>query len=90
MFVEQQLLEGGSVRPFTCQAFGPGQGALTFDNVTFTYPGMLFGHGFVRGRCAVFRNTLHAGTQSDQLPYDVWGLLTTYCKTVDEAIELAE
>jgi len=59
--------------------------------LTFTYPGVLFGHGFAEGGCAVFRNSLYAGMQSDKLlPYDVWGLLTTHCKTVDAAIDLVE
>ena len=57
--------------------------------LTLTYPGRLFGHGFVSGGCAVFRNSLYAGRAEGKLPYEVWGLLALHCRTVDQAVELA-
>jgi len=60
-------------------------------SLTLTYPGMLFGHGFVTGRCAVFRNSLYAGNRSHgELPYNVWGLLALHCTAVSEVIELLQ
>jgi isopenicillin-N N-acyltransferase-like protein len=60
-------------------------------SLTLTYPGMLFGHGFVAGGCAVFRNSLHAGKQAGKsLPYGVWGLLSLHCTSVAEVIALLE
>jgi isopenicillin-N N-acyltransferase-like protein len=57
--------------------------------LTLTYAGMLFGHGFVRGGCAIFRNTLYSGDPpKGELPYDLWGLLALYCPTVQEVVEL--
>ncbi len=63
-----------------------GPGALTL-----TYPGMLFGHGFVIGGCTIFRNSLYAGRGSTgQLPYDAWGLLALHCSSVGAVIDLLE
>jgi len=57
--------------------------------LTLTYAGMLFGHGFVRGGCAIFRNTLYCGeAQAGELPYDLWGLLGLHCSTVEEVVDL--
>lgn len=56
--------------------------------LTYTYPGWLFGHGFVTGGCAVFRNSLRAPPPTDGLPYEVWGLLALHCRRVGDAIEL--
>lgn len=58
-------------------------------SLTLTYPGMLFGHGFVKGGCAIFRNSLHAGEQDrGELPYDAWGLLSLHCSRVEEVVEI--
>lgn len=56
--------------------------------LTLTYPGLLFGHGFVTGGCAVFRNSLYAGVADGNLDLTPWGLLALHCRTVDEVIEL--
>jgi isopenicillin-N N-acyltransferase-like protein len=60
------------------------------SSLTLTYPGMLFGHGFVCGGCSIFRNSLYAGVGEGQLPYDAWGLLSLHCPTVEQAIELTQ
>lgn len=57
--------------------------------LTLTYPGWLFGHGFVRGGCAVFRNSLYAGDSEGTLPYHAWGVLALHCPTVDHVVELS-
>jgi hypothetical protein len=56
--------------------------------LTLTYPGWLFGHGFVAGGCAIFRNSLYAGPGGGRLPYLVWGLLALHCPTVDDVLAL--
>jgi isopenicillin-N N-acyltransferase-like protein len=58
--------------------------------LTLTYTGStwLFGHGFVRGGTALFRNSLYVDRASRGLPYTVWGLLALHCATVDDVIEL--
>jgi isopenicillin-N N-acyltransferase-like protein len=60
--------------------------------LTMTYPGMLFGHGFVAGGCAIFRNSICVNPvpTRDALPYDAWGLLALHCKTVDDVCALTE
>ena len=59
--------------------------------LTLTYPGQLFGHGFVRSGCSIFRNSLFVASPPAQgLPYFAWGLLALHCKNVDEVIELTE
>lgn len=60
--------------------------------LTLTYPGStwLFGHGFVAGGTAIFRNSLYVDKPDDGLPYPVWGLLGLHCRTVDEVIELTD
>jgi isopenicillin-N N-acyltransferase-like protein len=58
--------------------------------LTLTYPGWLFGHGFVQGGCALFRNSLYAGTHEGPLPYAVWGLLASHCPTVQDVAALAK
>jgi isopenicillin-N N-acyltransferase-like protein len=58
--------------------------------LTLTYPGWLFGHGFVAGGCSVFRNSLYVKKGDGMLPYFVWGVLALHCKTVEEAAELAK
>ena len=56
--------------------------------LTLTYQGWLFGHGFVKGGTAVFRNSLYVETCDDGLPYDIWGILALHCRTVEDVIEL--
>ncbi len=51
--------------------------------LTLTYPGQLYGQGFVAGGCAVYRNQLYAGQRSG-LPYLEWGVLALHCKTVSQ------
>jgi isopenicillin-N N-acyltransferase-like protein len=58
--------------------------------LTVTYAGWLFGHGFVRGGCAIFRNALWAGESDTGLPLGGWGLLALHCATADGAYELAQ
>lgn len=59
--------------------------------LTLTYPGMLFGHGFINGGCSVFRNSLHAREpRRGKLPYQVWGLLALYCRRVADVVSLLE
>ncbi len=56
--------------------------------LTVTYPGWLFGHGFVRGRCAVWRNALNAGvSKKGKIPYAVWGIVALHCSVVEEVKE---
>jgi len=54
--------------------------------LTLTYPGLLFGHGFVAGGCAIFRNSLYAGESAGELPYSAWGLLALHCASVEDAV----
>jgi hypothetical protein len=56
--------------------------------LTLTYPGLLFGHGFVRGGCSIFRNSLYAGARDGALPYDAWGLMALHCRSVEDVVEL--
>jgi isopenicillin-N N-acyltransferase-like protein len=55
--------------------------------LTVTYPAWLFGHGFVRGGCSIFRNSLYAGKPERGLGYAAWGLLALHLPTVDDVIE---
>jgi len=57
--------------------------------LTLTYPGLLFGHGFVAGGCSLFRNSLFAGSAEKGLPAHVWGLLALHCTTAEAAGEIA-
>ena len=56
--------------------------------LTLTYPGWLFGHGFVQGGTAIFRNSLYVQTPETGLPFAVWGVLALHCRTVEDVIEL--
>lgn len=58
--------------------------------LTLTYAGWLFGHGFVEGGCSIFRNSLYGGSCGKGLTYGIYGLLALHCKTVDDAVELAQ
>jgi isopenicillin-N N-acyltransferase-like protein len=57
--------------------------------LTLTYPGWLFGHGFVKGGCAIFRNSLFVKEMDGQLPFYAWGLLALHCPTVEQVVELS-
>jgi isopenicillin-N N-acyltransferase-like protein len=56
--------------------------------LTLTYPGLLFGHGFVAGGCAIFRNSIYTGDADGLLPYEVWGLMALHCRTIAEVEDL--
>ncbi len=58
--------------------------------LTLTYPGWLFGHGFVQGRCSIFRNALYVDNPKGDLPYSAWGLIALHCSCVDEVIEFTK
>jgi hypothetical protein len=58
--------------------------------LTLTYPGCLWGHGFVAGGCAIFRNSLYAGTSAGLLDYEAWGLLALHCRSVAQVVELTQ
>lgn len=60
--------------------------------LTVTYAGSswLFGHGFVKGGTAIFRNNLYIDPSSGGLPYAIWGLLALHCATVGEVMELTD
>lgn len=56
--------------------------------LTLTYPGQLFGHGFVRGGCGVYRNALFAGEANGLLPFEAWGLIALHCPHVEAVREM--
>lgn len=56
--------------------------------LTLTYPGWLFGHGFVRGGTSIFRNSLFVRSAQAGLPYDIWGILALHCPTVEAVMKL--
>lgn len=58
--------------------------------LTLTYPGWLYGHGFVAGGCAIFRNSLYAGPGRGRLPYFVWGILALHCSDVEQVARLTK
>lgn len=57
------------------------------EHLTLTYPGWLFGHGFIAGGCAAFRNSLYAGVADGALPFEAWGLLLLHAESVQQAID---
>jgi len=59
------------------------------EALTLTYPGWLFGHGFVAGGCCIWRNSLYAGRSEGRLSYAMWGTLALHCPTADDAADLA-
>jgi isopenicillin-N N-acyltransferase-like protein len=56
--------------------------------MTLTYPGWLFGHGFVRGGTSIFRNSMYLRPPQGGLPYDIWGILALHCATVEAVMKL--
>ena len=58
------------------------------EALTLTYPGWLFGHGFVAGGCALFRNSLFVESPDRGMPYGVWGMLALHCPSVEEVMQL--
>src|SRR5690606_966766 len=62
----------------------------TPNHLSLTYPGWLFGHGFIKGGCAIFRNTIYNPTPGKGLPYSIFGLLALHCPSVDDVVKLAK
>ena len=67
--------------------------ALSLEDVphsvlALTYPGEIFGFGFVTGGCAVFRNDLPVAEPKDGMPFYAWGLLARHCPSVDDVMRL--
>jgi isopenicillin-N N-acyltransferase-like protein len=56
--------------------------------LTLTYPGWLYGHGFVTGGCALFRNSLYVAPSDTGMPQSVWGLLALHCPSVEDVMRL--
>jgi isopenicillin-N N-acyltransferase-like protein len=56
--------------------------------LTLTYPGWLYGHGFVAGGCVIFRNSLYVDPPDKGMPQAVWGLLALHCPSVEEVMRL--
>lgn len=58
--------------------------------LTLTYPGLLFGHGFVKGGCSIFRNSLSTGYPTNgKLDYDTWGILAHHCQSIEDVKRLS-
>ena len=58
--------------------------------LSLTYPGWLFGHGFVTGGCSIYRNALYTGATAGAMPYAVWGLLALHCPDIEQVRKLAQ
>ncbi len=56
--------------------------------LTLTYPAWLFGHGFVRGGTAIFRNSLYVTPAGRGIPVSVWGVLALHCPSVEDVMKL--
>jgi len=56
--------------------------------LTLTYPGWLYGHGFVVGGCAIFRNSLRVAAPDKGMPAAVWGLLALHGPSVEDVMRL--
>jgi len=57
--------------------------------LTLTYPGELLGHGFASPGMGLFRNALFVTMpRKGELPFDAFGLLVSFSKSLDDAIEL--
>ncbi len=56
--------------------------------LTLTYPGWLFGHGFVRGGVSIYRNSLYLNSRESGLPYAIWGILALHCPSVEDVMQL--
>lgn len=60
--------------------------------LTLTYTGSpwLFGHGFIQGGTAIFRNSVYIRSGSGSLPYKIWALLALHCPSVNDVIEMTD
>lgn len=56
--------------------------------LTLTYPGWLFGHGFVRGGVSIYRNSLYLDSRESGIPYAIWGILALHCPSVEDVMRL--
>lgn len=56
--------------------------------LTLTYPGWLYGHGYVAGGCALFRNSLYVEPPDTGMPPVVWGLLALHCPSVEDVMRM--
>ena len=58
--------------------------------LTLTYPGWIFGHGFVRSGCTIYRNMLFADNSSTRgrMTYGAWGTIALHCHAVQEVKEM--
>lgn len=59
------------------------------SHLTLTYAGWLFGHGFIQGGCAIFRNSLYTPLPARGLDYSLFGLIALHCPNVEEVIRIA-
>ena len=67
--------------------------ALALEDVphsvlALTYPGVIFGFGFVTGGCALLRNDLRVAQPKGGMPFEVWGLLALHCPSVEDVMRL--
>ena len=58
------------------------------SSLTMTYPGWLFGHGFVTGGTSIFRNSLYVESPRSGMPYNIWGILALHCPTVEAVVKM--
>lgn len=65
-------------------------GAPSLLAVTYTGSIWLYGHGFVQGGTAIFRNSLYVEWSTKGMPYMAWGLVAMHCPTVDDVIEMTK
>ena len=56
--------------------------------LTLTYPGWLFGHGFVTGGCTLLRNSLHLDRPERGMPFTAWGVLALHCPSVEDVMRM--
>jgi isopenicillin-N N-acyltransferase-like protein len=60
--------------------------------LTLTYTGStwLFGHGFIQGGTAIFRNSVYIAAGSGTLPYTIWALLALHCPSINDVMEMTD
>lgn len=59
------------------------------SHLSLTYPGWLYGHGFIQGGCTLFRNKLYCPNNTQGLPYALFGLLALHCPSVEDVSRIA-
>jgi len=59
------------------------------SHLSLTYAGWLFGHGFITGGCAIFRNALYTPSPDHGLEYPLFGLIALHCPSVEDVIRIA-